>query len=109
MLNRLPLRTFASKSYNAVLGDRLMFNISKGLKSPLVVPCLLFVCSIPFLNAQTATCEINDAVEGFLPTLLEPERYMGIAFTNTTWSHLGGLNSMILIEPVNPGKQKGWH
>jgi len=36
------------------------------------------------VNAQTATFEISGAVEGFFPTLLEPERYMGIAFTNTT-------------------------
>ena len=89
MLNRLPLRTFASKSYNAVLGDRLIFNISKGLKSPLVLSFLLLVCPNPFVNAQTATFEINGAVEGFFPTLLEPERYMGIAFTNTTWSRFG--------------------
>ncbi len=59
-------------------------NISKGLKSLLVVSYLLLVCPIPFLNAQTATFEISGAVEGFFPTLLEPERYMGIAFTNTT-------------------------
>ena len=36
------------------------------------------------MNAQTATFEISGAVGGFSPTLLEPERYMGIAFTNTT-------------------------
>ena len=36
------------------------------------------------MNAQTATFEISGAVGGFFPTLLEPERYMGIAFTNTT-------------------------
>ncbi len=59
-------------------------NIIKGLKSLVVVSCLLLVCSIPFLNAQTATFEISGAVEGFFPTLLEPGRYMGIAFTNTT-------------------------
>jgi len=50
----------------------------------LVVSLLPLVCSIPFLNAQTAAFEISGAVEGFFPTLLEPERYMGIAFTNTT-------------------------
>ncbi len=66
------------------MGESLIFNIIKGLKSLLVVSCLLLVCSIPFLNAQTATFEISGAVEGFFPTLLEPERYMGIAFTNTT-------------------------
>ena len=36
------------------------------------------------MNAQTATFEVSGAVGGFFPTLLEPERYMGIAFTNTT-------------------------
>ena len=66
------------------MGDSLIFNISKGLKSLLVISCLLLVCPIPFLNAQTASFEISGAVEGFFPTLLEPERYMGIAFTNTT-------------------------
>jgi len=66
------------------LGESLILNITKGLKSFLVVSCLFLVCSIPFLNAQTATFEISGAVEGFFPTLLEPERYMGIAFTNTT-------------------------
>ncbi len=66
------------------MGDSLIFNISKGLKSSWVVFCLFLVCSIPCLNAQTATFEISGAVEGFFPTLLEPERYMGIAFTNTT-------------------------
>jgi hypothetical protein len=50
----------------------------------LVVSFLLLVCPIPFLNAQTATFEISGAVEGIFPTLLEPRRYMGIAFTNTT-------------------------
>ncbi len=66
------------------MGDSLIFNISKGLKSLLVVSCLLLVCPIPFLNAQTASFEISGAVEGFFPTLLAPQRYMGIAFTNTT-------------------------
>jgi len=59
-------------------------NISKGLKSLLVDSCLLLVCLIPFLNAQTATFEISGAVEGLFPALLKPQRYMGIAFTNTT-------------------------
>ena len=36
------------------------------------------------MNAQTATFESSGAVGGFFPSLLEPERYMGIAFTNTT-------------------------
>ncbi len=59
-------------------------NIIKGLKSLWVLSFLLLVCPNPFVNAQTATFEISGAVEGFFPTLLEPERYMGIAFTNTT-------------------------
>ncbi len=57
---------------------------NKGLKSFGVLFFLLLVCPNPFVNAQTATFEISGAVEGFFPTLLEPERYMGIAFTNTT-------------------------
>ena len=56
----------------------------KGLKSLWVISFLLLVCPNPFVNAQTATFEISGAVEGFFPTLLEPQRYMGIAFTNTT-------------------------
>ena len=56
----------------------------KGLKSLWVIYFLLLVCPNPFVNAQTATFEISGAVEGFFPTLLEPQRYMGIAFTNTT-------------------------
>lgn len=66
------------------MGESLILNITKGLKSFLVVSWLFLVCSIPFVNAQTATFEISGAVRGFFPTLLEPERYMGIAFTNTT-------------------------
>ena len=66
------------------MGDSLIFNISKGLKSLLVLSFLFLVCPNPFVNAQTATFEISGAVEGFFPTLLEAERYMGIAFTNTT-------------------------
>jgi hypothetical protein len=58
--------------------------MSKGLKSLWVVSFLLFVCPVSSLNAQTATFEISGAVEGLFPTLLEPRRYMGIAFTNTT-------------------------
>ena len=49
-----------------------------------MISFLLLVCPKPFLNAQTASFEISGAVEGFFPTLLAPERYMGIAFTNTT-------------------------
>ena len=58
--------------------------IHKGLKSLGVLSFLLLVFPNPFVNAQTATFEISGAVGGFFPTLLEPERYMGIAFTNTT-------------------------
>jgi len=57
---------------------------NKGLKSFWVLFFLLLVCPKPFVNAQTATFEVSGAVGGFFPTLLEPERYMGIAFTNTT-------------------------
>ena len=57
---------------------------NKGLKSFGVLFFLLLVCPEPFVNAQTATFEVSGAVGGFFPTLLEPERYMGIAFTNTT-------------------------
>ncbi len=59
-------------------------NILKGLKSLRVIFLLILVCPIALVNAQTATFEISGAVEGFFPTLLEPQRYMGIAFTNTT-------------------------
>ncbi len=56
----------------------------KSLKSLWVISFLILVCPDSFVNAQTATFEISGAVEGFFPTLLEPQRYMGIAFTNTT-------------------------
>ena len=54
------------------------------MKSFWVLSFLLLVCPEPFVNAQTATFEISGAVGGFSPTLLEPERYMRITFTNTT-------------------------
>ena len=72
------------KGYNRVLGDSLILKSNKGLKSLWVLFFLLLVGPNPFVNAQTATFEISGAVEGFFPTLLEPEGYMGIAFTNTT-------------------------
>ncbi len=56
----------------------------KSLKSLWVISFLLLVCPNPLVNAQTATFEISGAVEGLFPTLLEAQRYMGIAFTNTT-------------------------
>ena len=58
--------------------------IHKGLRLLGVLFFLFLVCPNPFVNAQTAAFEISGAVEGFFPTLLEPQRYMGIALTNTT-------------------------
>ena len=67
-----------------MLGDSLILKRNKGLKSLWVLSFLLLVCPNPFVYAQTATFEVSGAVEGFFPTLQEPQRYMGIAFTNTT-------------------------
>ncbi|MCZ6484477.1 MAG: hypothetical protein O6826_02125 [Acidobacteria bacterium] len=58
-------------------------NISNGLKSAVVVFCLLLVCASPFLTAQTEGVRSSGSFEGFFPTVVAPEQYMGIAFTNT--------------------------